>query len=218
MSDHGQRPVHRDGARWYRIKTTRLLADLGIVNKVYATNMGSELYLRPAGSAADFATALAAIRSVVSTADGKAIFVVTERPAGEALVTVNSELPDSDTTAYVGTHVMHRSDLLDATERISGEHTETAIVLMVGPDIAKGVSIPRGSVLDVAPTVLALLGLPVARDMDGKILDAAFRPGVVDRLALAYVDSYGTPDAVRRIDDGIGGRKLEQLKALGYVE
>jgi hypothetical protein len=219
VSDHGQRPVHREGDKWYRIKTTRLLGALRVEDKVRATNIGNEVYLRPAGSAADFVAALAAVRSVVTVGDDQPVFVITERSSGEALLTVNPGLGDGNAvTARLGDQVVRRSELLDATERISGEHTETAIVLMVGPEIAPGTSIPRGSVLDVTPTALALLGLPVARDMDGKVLSAALAPGVAERLAISYVDTYGVPEGARQADDGIPLRKLEQLKALGYVE
>jgi hypothetical protein len=219
VSDHGQRAVKHEGQRWYRIKTTKVLDELAIDEKVRATNMGNEVYLRPAGSPADYATALAAIRSVVTVGDGQPLFLLNERPSGEALLRVSPRLAEGETkTAKLGEHVVPFSELFDASERISGEHTETAMVLLVGPDVAPGTVIPRGSVLDIAPTTLALLGLPVAHDMEGKVLAAALRPGVLDRLAVTYVDTYGAPEGARKIGGDIGGHKLDQLKALGYVE
>ena len=47
----------------------------------------------------------------------------------------------------------------------------------VGPGIATGERIYGASLLDIAPTVLLLLGLPAAEDMDGKpLLGAIDRP------------------------------------------
>ena len=46
------------------------------------------------------------------------------------------------------------------------------------------------SVLDVAPTVAHLLGLPVARDLPGEVLSQAFRPGGVLSFPVREVESW----------------------------
>ena len=45
---------------------------------------------------------------------------------------------------------------------------------MAGPGIAAGVDLGECSTLDLAPTMLHLLGLPVPDYMPGRILDEAF--------------------------------------------
>ena len=40
------------------------------------------------------------------------------------------------------------------------------------------------------PTLLYALGLPIARDLDGKVLAAAFEPALLQRRPLAFVASY----------------------------
>jgi predicted AlkP superfamily phosphohydrolase/phosphomutase len=55
----------------------------------------------------------------------------------------------------------------------SGDHTVQSRLWAVGPGIAAGARLPNGNVLDLAPTVLELLGVPVPGDLDGRPL-----PGV----------------------------------------
>ncbi|MCP4199102.1 MAG: hypothetical protein GY762_18310, partial [Proteobacteria bacterium] len=54
------------------------------------------------------------------------------------------------------------------------EHSPYGIVVMNGPGIKKDKLLFGASLLDVTPTLLTLFGLPVAEDMDGKVLVHAF--------------------------------------------
>lgn len=53
-------------------------------------------------------------------------------------------------------------------------------LILAGPDVRSGTTsdVPAG-LIDVAPTVLAMLGLPVPATMDGRVLTEVLRPGVV---------------------------------------
>jgi hypothetical protein len=219
VSDHGQRPVKREGAKWYRIRTSKLEEVLGIGDDVRATNIGSEAYLRPARGHEGYRRALDAVRSIVVASDGQPLFRIREHGTEEASVTVRSDLGDDEAVPVrFGERTLRASDLLDGSERISGEHTDTAMILLAGPDVVAGHAIPKGTLADVAPTVLALLGLPVSREMDGVVLGGAFRPEAMERLAVTYVDSYGKPAHAATVGEGIDQQKLETLRALGYVE
>lgn len=88
-----------------------------------------------------------------------------------------------------------------------------------GPTLAGG---PRGRlhVYDIAPTILALLGLPVPRDMDGRVATEMVDPAFWAAHPIQYIPTYEStaglkPDGVElELDDD----DLEQLKALGYLE
>ena len=56
--------------------------------------------------------------------------------------------------------------------RISGTHASgpAGFILAVGDGIRPGLVLTNASLLDVAPTILYLSGLPVARDMEGRVL------------------------------------------------
>jgi hypothetical protein len=74
------------------------------------------------------------------------------------------------------------------------------------------------STLDVAPTVLAYLGLPVAADMDGRIMarslaGADYQPAVVE----TYADLLGGGVGESVISEEENERMMDRLRALGYL-
>lgn len=100
---------------------------------------------------------------------------------------------------------------------LTGVHESDAaidgVVFAAGPGVAPRPPGPPTSVNDVTPTVLAFLGLPVARDMDGR--PAPF----LERGSLEWIDSYGA--LVRRAPAPPSGAEeeiLEELESLGYIE
>ncbi len=60
-------------------------------------------------------------------------------------------------------------------------HGPPGILILKGPEIRAGATIRAASIYDLTPTVLALFGVPVARDLRGRVLLSAFEPDVVDR-------------------------------------
>jgi hypothetical protein len=50
---------------------------------------------------------------------------------------------------------------------------------------------PRGSIVDVTPTVLYYLGLPVGRDMDGYARADLFRASFAAARPIAFVPTHG---------------------------
>jgi arylsulfatase A-like enzyme len=92
------------------------------------------------------------------------------------------------------------------------------VFVLWGPAVKKGVRLERPSVIDIAPTVLHAIGLPVGRDMEGRVLSEAF----LDGTKVAFIGSYGqlSPelDTTAGPEEEVDDRVLEQLIALGYVE
>jgi hypothetical protein len=76
--------------------------------------------------------------------------------------------------------------------RFSGTHDR-------GPDgflLAYGTAVvaarqARGSVVDVAPTLLYFLGLPVARDMDGFARTDLFTAAFNEQRTIMFIPTYG---------------------------
>jgi hypothetical protein len=93
---------------------------------------------------------------------------------------------------------------------------------MRGPGIRKDYPFERrATILDVTPTVLSFLGLPVGRDMDGRVLAYLFE--AKDIRSISFVDSYESgADSTYRSSIELGEEEIPQdlkkrLKALGYV-
>jgi tetratricopeptide (TPR) repeat protein len=101
------------------------------------------------------------------------------------------------------------------------EHRDFGILAINGPGIVKGAPLYGQSILDVAPTILTLYGLPVAEDMDGKVLSNAF----AKTPTVAFIPSWeqvpgadGCHPPYTRLDPVATHQALEQMIALGYVE
>ena len=53
-----------------------------------------------------------------------------------------------------------------------------AVRLMAGPGVREGAEVKACSTLDLAPTMLALMGLPIPDYMPGRVLSEALTPDV----------------------------------------
>ena len=102
----------------------------------------------------------------------------------------------------------------------SGTHHQRGLFLAQGgPIVGKGKV--DANLADIAPTVLALLGLPIAEDMPGRVLTEILDPAFLERFPVRTVPSYEEiierhridPDDTPEEDDA-----LEMLRALGYIQ
>lgn len=66
-------------------------------------------------------------------------------------------------------------------------------LIVWGRPIAPGSTAPAASVLDVAPTLLYLMGVPVARDLDGRVLVDVLAENFARRHPITYVPTYEGP-------------------------
>jgi arylsulfatase A-like enzyme len=89
------------------------------------------------------------------------------------------------------------------------------ILVASGPAFKQGLTLPQASVLDITPTVLHLLGLPVGRDMKGRVLEEALER----HRAVAFVPTHEqrSPRASQAPANPVEDRVREELKALGYI-
>ena len=102
------------------------------------------------------------------------------------------------------------------------QHRHYGIFVMAGPGIRKDDRVYGASLLDVCPTILALYGLPVGQDMDGKVLLEAFEDPLPPLHAVASWDRESGPSGMhpqdRRLDPVEASQAINQLVALGYIE
>lgn len=83
-------------------------------------------------------------------------------------------------------------ELIAGNPQISGTHERApdGFVLAFGQPIAAGRP-PRASVVDLAPTLLYFLGLPVGRDMEGFARIDLFTPDFTSDKPVTYIPTYG---------------------------
>ncbi|MFL6527482.1 MAG: alkaline phosphatase family protein [Chthoniobacterales bacterium] len=121
-----------------------------------------------------------------------------------------------------------REHFSDPAKKFGAEMNPVSWHRLNGVFVAAGQAIRRDelfygtSLLDIAPTVLTLLGLPVPDDMDGKALTAIFAEPVEPSRIASY-ESPDEHDGVHRnttseeSDPWAARQALEQLAALGYI-
>jgi predicted AlkP superfamily phosphohydrolase/phosphomutase/tetratricopeptide (TPR) repeat protein len=100
------------------------------------------------------------------------------------------------------------------------EHRHFGMICMAGPGIRQGEPLYGSVILDVAPTLLHLFGLPIGEDMDGKVLlNALAEPGKVQTLPSweAAPGESGQHALDARVDPVASAEAMKQLIALGYV-
>jgi predicted AlkP superfamily phosphohydrolase/phosphomutase len=94
------------------------------------------------------------------------------------------------------------------------------IILMKGPHIKKGYKIQKAHIYDILPTILYLLNLPVAEDMDGQVLLEAFKESYLQKNPIKRIKTYESkkPFAEKKGDRAMDKKLLEELRALGYIK
>ena len=90
-----------------------------------------------------------------------------------------------------------------------------------GPGVRRGAIVEGASVLDVAPTLLYALGIPLSEELHGKPLLDIFDPEYLAARTLRTIPSYEWISSGERKGTGGGERALEEkmreLRSLGYV-
>ena len=104
-------------------------------------------------------------------------------------------------------------------KRYGHDHAPDGIIACFGAQARTGARIASASVLDIAPTVLFLLGLPQGQDMPGHVIQDCIAP---ERLA-AQVPAIKSWEVVPRpgtqpLLSGQEDQMMKQLKALGYTK
>jgi len=122
--------------------------------------------------------------------------------------------------AYLGRELLGTRDVIDSSMNWgNGFHRMNGILMAYGPHVRGGVRVEGATMVDVAPTLLCDLGLPVPENMDGHVLADVLTPDhlVANPLqrSAALVGAGWEGDSYSEDEQAeIAGR----LAALGYIE
>jgi predicted AlkP superfamily phosphohydrolase/phosphomutase len=99
-------------------------------------------------------------------------------------------------------------------------HGKYGIIGLMGRGVRKGSQIIDAGILDVTPTILYAFGLPVARDMHGRVLTEGFRTEYLKSRPVRFIPTYesGERDAGEPLASPVDEKIKERLKALGYIQ
>jgi hypothetical protein len=114
-------------------------------------------------------------------------------------------------------HYHHtKPEKMGESEEFHISKTHPGIFLAKGPGIKKNYLVPEVTVLDLAPTILYIIGFPVARDMEGKVLSDIFQNPTASDTIPTY-DRWKSGDRTI-IETSVDKEVREKLKALGYMK
>ncbi len=103
----------------------------------------------------------------------------------------------------------------------AAEHSPYGIIVMKGEGIKKDEHIFGASLLDITPTILNLYDLPVAEDMDGKVLVQAFEEAPDIKTIKSWENIKGEdgrhPEDFK-VEQEDAEEEMKQLIDLGYIQ
>jgi predicted AlkP superfamily phosphohydrolase/phosphomutase len=104
----------------------------------------------------------------------------------------------------------------------SGCHRLDGIFMMRGLNVRKGAKVEPASILDVMPTALYSLGVPIPSGIDGRVIEGAFEEAYQTETPVEFEDaSDGSgpeepQDVIYSPEEA--GEIEERLRGLGYIE
>lgn len=99
----------------------------------------------------------------------------------------------------------------------SGNHRMEGIVLLHGPGVRAGHALPQAEIVDLTPTILSVLGVPVPGDMDGEVLRDAFVTAPQARVEAAHPPQTEPEAAEVVLSEQEEEEIMARLRGLGYV-
>lgn len=101
---------------------------------------------------------------------------------------------------------------------VTGIHEKQGVLIAAGPAILHGEKV-HASLFDVAPTILALLGLDSSQQFQGQVVEGLIRP---EHLAAhPQGEPLAEPALVHRdrpTAEGVDAGYVKQLQAIGYID
>lgn len=226
VSDHGFRA---NPNRWVmrQLNVGLLLERLRITQKVYVSIILDKIHLRMRSGYRGEEGGVVEMLRTLEYCGERGPFLDIECAADASTIAIRPrKLADSgdDVSVRIQGEEIPLHQLLIEKAEISGTHDPIGILIAQGPGLRRNADIGEVSVLDVAPTILALMGLPVGRDMDGRVLTEAVDPVFLRSHPVRFVETHedpppGTPEPEDAEDLSVAESIVgDRLRALGYIE
>ncbi|MEO8502326.1 MAG: alkaline phosphatase family protein [Acidobacteriota bacterium] len=129
------------------------------------------------------------------------------------------QAPEKTVLLVVSDHG-HSPTILHQSYYSQHRHGPPGIFLACGGPIRAGEKLASGSIYDIFPTVLYLLGLPIPADAAGQVLDPIVDPAFLaahPRRSIPTYDGLWASPHAPGAKSGLNKEELEKLKSLGYI-
>lgn len=127
-------------------------------------------------------------------------------------------MPDDLRINGFGLYQFSSNTWLEHTFDRSGGHRMDGILMLYGPGVRQGTFLSDAHITDLAPTILATMGIPVPNDMDGKVLSPAFRDDFFKKRPIHYIEALPVSNR-DRLEFSLEEEEdiKERLRELGYM-
>lgn len=134
-------------------------------------------------------------------------------------------LPVMDGFRYIA-FPLFASNAQVVTEQVRGDsgcHRLHGILLAHGPAVQQGIELDGARIIDLAPTILYRMGLPVPGDMDGRVLTEMFEPAFVRATPLQQAEAQAASlTTAQHPEYGLLPEEQAEIEArlrsLGYLD
>jgi len=223
-SDHGAKAnVSSQRKKPYLLRSAQLTEALGLTKEVNVVNLNLGALMRIRRSASlkkDEIVEL--IKSVTAERTKERVFDIQGKGYDYIYIELNPYLEDVENTHMI---MAQRSYPLKefvriSSDRMSGTHDiEDALLILKGENIKENIRLTDVSILDIVPSILAWLNLPVAKDMDGRVITEAFEDSYLKQYSVNYIDSYESEERPVKPYEGEMTEKIKkELQGLGYLD
>lgn len=143
--------------------------------------------------------------------------IVFTQPGDRQRFMLRRSRPNGDLNAYVET-----IDESEVGVWPNGSHTLDGIFLLKGAGVRHAREVYGAHIVDLAPTILYLMGIPIPENMDGSVLREAIEPSLLRKRPTAKApfsaEQQGTgPQGTGYTEEETASIR-ERLKDLGYIE
>lgn len=149
--------------------------------------------------------------------DGKQVFVGAElnKLRGRSFV---EPCPDITLKLRDGgfVSILASDEVVKPRPLVDGTHAPAGVFVGYGPDFRRDEHLPPLSILDIAPLILTLLGIPVPKNFEGRVPVEALEPGVVIKTGAATAVAAATEH--EEVSEEDRQTLLRQMKQLGYMD
>jgi predicted AlkP superfamily phosphohydrolase/phosphomutase len=107
---------------------------------------------------------------------------------------------------------------LEPTFDRTGGHRMDGVLVLRGPGVRSGYRLDSANIVDLTPTILALMGVPIPPDMDGQVLEDLFTDDFRASLEITYgpevpTEHYRPTELSAQDEETI----RQRLRGLGYL-
>jgi hypothetical protein len=123
--------------------------------------------------------------------------------------------------SVAGTSSTDRNNLFSSlAESPLGFHHKNGILIALGENFKRGYHLEKAAIIDLAPTILYAMGIPVPSDMDGSVLKEIFEEDYLHDHPISFTHAH---EEIERKGEKVYSEdeqmKIEErLRGLGYLD